>query len=287
MESSFNSIIESANSILILLPTKPYLDQVAAGLSLFLSLGKQKEINITCPNDMIVEFNRLVGIDKITSSLGSKNLTIKLADYNASDIERVSYDIENGEFKLTVIPKPGFASPKKEQIEIYHSGISADTVILLGGGNISHFPAVLEKDFANSKLIHIGIKDIEYSGLISFAKPLSSVSEIVTNLIEEGNYYMDSDIATNLLAGIEDGSKDFKSLEVTADTFQKIANLMKQGGKRLVSEKEELKGNFPPGSIPSKPYQENILQKEEKNTFSKQTPQDWLEPKIYKGNTVS
>lgn len=287
MESSFNSIIESANSILILLPTKPYLDQVAAGLSLFLSLGKQKEVNISCPNEMIVEYNRLVGVDKISNSLGSKNLTVKISDYDASNIERVSYDIENGEFRLTVIPKPGFASPKKEQLEIYHSGVSADTVILVGGGNISHFPAVLEKDFANSKLVHIGIKDIGHIGLVSFARPLSSVSEIVTSLIEEGNYYIDSDIATNLLAGIEEESKDFSGPDVTADTFQKIANLMKQGGKRVFLEKEELKGNYPSGSIPSKPYQQNVVQKEEKDKLVNETPQDWLGPKIYKGNTVS
>lgn len=287
MESSFNSIIETANSILILLPTKPYLDQVAAGLSLYLSLGKQKEVNISCPNEMIVEYNRLVGIDKISNSLGNKNLTIKISNYDASNIERVSYDIENGEFRLTVIPKTGFSSPKKEQLEVYNSGVSADTVILVGGGNISHFPAVLEKDFANSKLVHIGIKDIGHSGLISFTKPSSSVSEIVTNLIEEGNYYMDSDIATNLLAGIENESKDFSGFGVTADTFQRVANLMKQGGKRVISEKEELRENYPPGAIPSEPYQQNVVQKEEKDTLVNKTPQDWLGPKIYKGNTVS
>lgn len=286
MENSFSSIIESANSILILLPTKPYFDQVAAGLSLYLSLKKQKEVNISCPAEMIVEFNRLIAIDKISTELGSKNLTIKFPDYNASDIERVSYDIENGEFKLTVIPKPGFLSPKKEQLEIYNSGISADTVILVGGGNITHFPLVTTKDFSNSKLVHIGIRDIEYEGLMSFSRPSSSVSEIITSLIEEGNLYLDPDIATNLIAGIEEATKDFKSPEVTADTFQKIANLMKSGGRRITFEKEEIRGNYPPGSIPQKPYK-NDVNLEEKQVQEKKTPPDWLAPKIYKGNTVS
>lgn len=286
MENSFRSIIESANSILILLPTKPYFDQVAAGLSLYLSLKKQKEVNISCPSEMIVEFNRLIAIDKISTELGSKNLTIKFPDYNASDIERVSYDIENGEFKLTVIPKPGFLSPKKEQLEIYNSGISADTVILVGGGNISHFPLVTTKDFSNSKLIHIGTRDLEYEGLMSFSRSSSSVSEIVTSLIEEGNLYLDPDIATNLIAGIEEASKDFKGSEVTADTFQKIANLMKSGGRRITLEKEEVIGNYPPGSIPQGLYK-NDVNLEEKRAQEKKTPPDWLAPKIYKGNTVS
>jgi hypothetical protein len=286
MENSFSSIVESANSILILLPTKPYFDQVAAGLSLYLSLKKQKEVNISCPAEMIVEFNRLIAIDKISTELGNKNLTIKFPDYNASDIERVSYDIENGEFKLTVIPKPGFLSPKKEQLEIYNSGISADTVILIGGGNISHFPLITSKDCSNSKLIHIGTRGIEHDGLMSFSRPSSSVSEIVTSLIEEGNFYIDPDIATNLIAGIEEASKDFKSPEVTADTFQKIANLMKSGGNRISSEKDERRGNYPLGSIPQKPYK-NEVSLEEKQVQEKKTPPDWLAPKIYKGNTVS
>lgn len=286
MDNSFSSIIESANSVLILLPTKPYFDQVAAGLSLYLSLKKQKEVNISCPSEMIVEFNRLIAIDKISTELGSKNLTIKFPDYNASDIERVSYDIENGEFKLTVIPKPGFLSPKKEQLEIYNSGISADTVILVGGGNITHFPLVTTKDFSNSKLIHIGTRDIEHDGLMSFSRLSSSVSEIVTSLIEEGNFYLDPDIATNLIAGIEEASKDFKGPEVTADTFQKIANLMKSGGRRITFEKEEVIGNYPPGSIPQGPYK-NDVNLEEKRAQEKKTPPDWLAPKIYKGNTVS
>jgi len=286
MENSFNSVIESANSILILLPTKPYFDQVAAGLSLFLSLSKQKEVNISCPSEMIVEFNSLIAVDKISTELGSKNLTIKFPSFDAGNIERVSYDIENGEFRLTVIPKPGFMSPKKENIEIYNSGISADTVILIGGGNISHFPVVTSKDFSNSRIIHIGTKDIEFSGLISFARPSSSVSEIVTTLIEEGNFYLDADIATNLITGIEEESKDFKGPEVTADTFQKIANLMKSGGRRIIFEKEEKIGNYPPGSIPQKPYKSDLLAKENQSQ-EKKTPDDWLAPKIYKGNTLS
>jgi len=283
MENSFNSVIGSANSILVLLPTKPYFDQVAAGLSLYLSLQKQKQVSISCPSEMIVEFNRLIGVDKISTELGSKNLTIKFPNYDATNIERVSYDIENGEFRLTVIPKPGLLSPQREQVSIFNSGISADLVILIGGGNISHFPAVSDKDFASSKLMHIGIKDVEHGDLMSFSKPLSSVSELMANLIEESNSYIDADIATNLIAGIEDESNNFKGAGVTADTFQKIANLMKIGGRRISSQ-DVVEGNYPPGSIPQKPYDTNVIVQEKKN--DENTPQDWLEPKIYKGNTV-
>jgi len=286
MENSFGSIIESANSILVLLPTKPYLDQVAAGLSLFFSLKSKKETIISCPSEMVVEFNRLVGVDKITSGLGNKNLTIRFTEYDASHIERVGYDIENGQFKLSVIPKTGFSSPKKEQLDIFYSGLSTDVVILIGGGNISHFPIVNSKEFTTSKILHIGTKDLGYSGLISFVRPASSVSELIADLIEQENYFLDADIATNLIAGIEDQTQHFSSSSVTADTFQKVANLMKSGGIRTLNSEKLSKEDFPQGSIPSKPYGKDLVV-DGRSKSNKGTPQDWLEPKIYKGNTLS
>ena len=97
---------------------------------------------------------------------------------------------------------------------------------------------------------------------------------------------MDADIATNLIAGIQEASKDFKSSQVTADTFQKIANLMKSGGRRINFGTEEIRANYPPGSIPQKTYKKDVLS-EEKQVQEEKPPQDWLAPKIYKGNTIS
>src|SRR3989304_7803894 len=150
MENSFASLIDSAKSVLVLMPSKPYFDQVAAALSFYLAIKDKKEAAIVCPSPMIVEFNRLVGVNKISTEAGNKNLVMRFAGYKASDIEKVSYDVENGEFRLTVVPKTGFVSPKKEQIELSYSGISADTIILVGGANESHFPALSAKDLGQA-----------------------------------------------------------------------------------------------------------------------------------------
>ncbi|MEK7111768.1 MAG: hypothetical protein AAB875_00410, partial [Patescibacteria group bacterium] len=92
-ENPLGSLIESSRSILILLPTKPYFDQVAAGLALYLALRETKETIIASPSPMLVEFNRLVGVNKVTLELGNKNLSIRFSNYRANDIEKVSYDI--------------------------------------------------------------------------------------------------------------------------------------------------------------------------------------------------
>jgi len=279
MDNSFSSILDSANSILILLPTKPFFDQVAAGLSLYLSLRGKKDVSISCPSPMTVEFNRLVAVNKISQELGNKNLVIKFVEYPAENIERVSADIENSEFKLTIIPKPGFSSPKKEQADLSYSGVTADTVILIGGANESHFPAISSEDFAGAKILHIGNRTLatpSKSGILSFARAGSSCSEVVGSLIKESELPLDIDMATNLLMGVEEGSNKFSSSEVNADTFQLVSELMRAGGRRE-QKPSPSRDNFPPGSIPGeKPEEEK-----------KQAPKDWLEPKIYKGTTVS
>jgi len=282
MENSFGSIIETAKSILIILPTKPYFDQVAAGLGLYLSLRDRKETNIICPSEMTVEYNRLVGINKITREAGDKNLNITFAGYKAEDIEKVSCNVVEGEIVLTVVPKAGLSSPKKEQVNLAYSGVSADTVILVGGANETHFPALASKDLAGAKIIHVGIRALEDSGargILSFARPASTTSELVAALIIESGLGLDADIATNLLAGIEEGSKSFKNPDVSADTFQITANLLRAGGRRLPQERIN-RNAFPPGAIPGEVLP---IQPEKKEV----PPKDWLEPKIYKGTSIS
>jgi hypothetical protein len=280
INSSINSIIDSANSIVILLPTRPYFDQVAAGLSLYLSIKNRKPVTISCPSEMIVEFNRLVGVDKIKKELGSKDLTIKFPNYPADNIERVSADVEDDHFFLRVIPKAGFESPKENQIDITYSGVSGDTIIMVGGANETHFPSLSTGEIDEARLVHIGTKELSISSereILSFARPAASSSEIVASLIKESGLEIDADISSNLLMGIEDGSNNFESKYVTAETFEMAAFLMRQGGKR--SQEDEInKESFPPGSIPGE---------FDRTKSGKDTPKDWMEPKIFKGDTLS
>jgi len=302
MENSFKSVIEGSKSTLILLPTKPRFDQVAAALSLYLSLRESRDVQIFSPTPMTVEFNRLIAVNKINQEIGNKNLVIRFVDYRASDIERVSYDIENGQFRLTVIPKQKINPPGKDQIELSYSGISADTVIIIGGSSESHFPAISSKDLVGANIVHIGNKDIALSSgksYISFSKPAFSVSEIVFSLIADSGFSIDTDIATNLLMGIEDSSDSFSSSEVTADTFVVVAELMRLGGKRQPSLPRQT--DLPPGTIPGQLRSQHAkiqptkqVRKKPQINFQKSSqlktgepegspPQDWLKPKIYKG----
>jgi len=292
MDKSLKSLIDPASSVLILLPTKPYFDQVAAGLGLFLALKDEKEVNISCPSEMIVELNRLIGIDQVSKDLGNKNLVISFLDYQSIGIERVGYDIEDREFKLTVIPKPGVAPPKKEQVSLNYSGVSADVVILIGGANESHFQALGQKELVGVNIVHIGTRALLSEGdkqVMSLASPASSVSELTYTLIKESGFNISSDAATNFLLGITAGSNNFSSEAVSANTFQIVADLMRAGGSR----RREVKRSYPQGSIPGDLQQARKMpikqeeRVEEKDQETKDTPKNWVGPKIYKGTTVS
>lgn len=307
MDNSFKTLIDSAQEILVLLPSKPLMDQVAGGLSLYLSLlGSGKNVSISCSDPMTAEHSRLIGIDKITSNLGNKNLTIKFVNYQAEDVDKVRADVENGLFTLSVSPKVGKKVPTKEQIEINYSGNSGDLVILIGGEDDKRFAMLSTPNLSGVKLIHIGTKLLEITNdnlqILSFATPASSISELIASLLKEGGFIIDPDIATNLLAGIEEQSKNFQSQEVTVDTFEIFTELLRLGGQRS---RKISTNTFPQGAIPNKPFNEPqeinnakpLLSQDE--SISSMTPEEaeveiqqdippsWSEPKIYTGTSLS
>lgn len=302
MQESFSQLIDAAASILVLLPVKPSFDAVAAGLSLYLSLHETKNVNISCPTPMMVDVNRIIGINKISSELGNKNLTIKFKGYDANNIEKVSYDIIDGEFNLTVVPKAGLTSPTSEQMDLSFSGVSADLIILVGGTTDSDFPILESPELSSAKIAHIGNRGLQSTReIMSFAIPGATTSEVVTALIKESNMSMDADIATNLVLGVEEGTVNFTESEVNANTFETFAWLLRNGGQRLPKTKLTSTA-FPPGSIPTQAFTQKVSkvlqvpqvsqedfnpeQIEGKEEIVENPPDDWLQPKVFKGSAV-
>jgi len=306
MDNSLTTLIDSSASILIVLPVKPNFDAVSAGMSFYLSAKNSKSMSITCPTPMMVGFNRVIGINKISAEPENKNLTIKFKDYDATSIEKVSYDIVGGEFNLTVVPKAGFVAPQKDQLNLTYTGSTADLVILIGGMGDSDFPILQSSELNAAKVAHIGNRVLATTReVMSFAKSGASISEVVTGIIREAGMEMDSDIATNLVMGIEEGSSNFASAEVTPETFEAFAYLLRNGGVR--KPKTNLSPiNFPPGAIPTKPFTptqsgftpkpvikdvQPAVQDVEGTKETEQDvnpPEDWLsQPKVYKGTSVS
>lgn len=292
MNNSFKSILDKSKSSLILIPTTPFFDQVAAALSLYLSLKNHYKVNVISHEPMTVEYNRLIGVNKVEQKLGNKHLVISFDNYQANDIDRVSYDIENSRFKLTVIPKEGVHPPKNEHINFDYAGINADTLILVGGAHEGHFPHLSKEAFKDTQILHIGVRnlDLKDQKLISFARQASSVSEIVAGIIRESQFRIDPDISTNLIMGLEHNTENLSSGEESADTFDIMAYLLRTGGKRGRNIADQ--GNYPKGSIPDNAVQkaQNSSKPKEEESDKKtdqEVPQDWLnKPQVYKGTSI-
>jgi len=304
MKESFINLISQSKSILILLPKDPYFDQVAAALGLYLSIkGKKKEVSVVCPSAMLVEFNRLVGVQNITSELGNKNMVISFNGYTASAIERISSDVSGNTLSLKVIPKPGNKPPEKEQVELSYAGVSAELVILIGGANSKHFPALAGKDFLEPKLVHVGISEImldDNREVMSFSKPAASISEVVYELIKPEDEQIEQDIATNLIMGVYEGSRNFSHPNVTYETFRVAAELMQAGGKQVNTEKSDVRRVMPismqqammMNGMRVKPAEESdkpvTPEPEKKDEAELNPPKEWMAPpKIMKGSSES
>ncbi|PIV01377.1 hypothetical protein COS54_01175, partial [Candidatus Shapirobacteria bacterium CG03_land_8_20_14_0_80_39_12] len=84
--SELKQRIEGVAKTLLILPPKPGFDQVAASLALFLSLRDSgRNVSVVCPSLMTVEFNHLVGVEKIEERIYGTDLVISL-NYSADQI---------------------------------------------------------------------------------------------------------------------------------------------------------------------------------------------------------
>jgi len=304
MEKSLKQFIENSQSVLILVSKNPYLDQIASGLALYLTIKDTgKKVHIACPSPMLVEFNRLVGVNKIVSEIGDKNLVIRFKNYDPQNIERVTYDIDEQtqEFKLSVIPKPNASSPTENQVDVKYSGMSADTVILIGGANEGHFPDISNDTIASAKLAHIGKQDVASSinnrTITSFAAHRASISELMASYIKEFTPQIPKDIASNLLAGLKEGTRDFSHTAVNADTFELAAELTRAGGDSSADynqgnrgpkqdqqdHTEEKKEVQAVSQTDARPQQSQSAEIPADDESTDEAPASWLEPKIFKG----
>ncbi|MBI3290353.1 hypothetical protein HYZ78_03065 [Candidatus Microgenomates bacterium] len=283
-KSRFQDTIARANNILIVLPQNPDTDAVAAGLSLYLALSAYgKASSVFCPSDMLVEFNRLVAVDKVSRELGEKNLTITLRDYPAANIDRVSYNIEGNQMELTIIPKSQVNAPLPDQIVGKLGGMSADTAILVGNvtrESLGEAYAELEK--IPSKIVimqgnrpqamdpRMVRQSSPQVGTVEIVDPnASSISELVGNLLFDMNLPVSGDTANNILMGVTMATNNFTSNHVRPETFELAARLARVRGNGSVGSPQV--GVAQP-SAQEAPAQEPA-------------PNDWTQaPKVYKSN---
>ncbi len=271
---SFKKLVSEAKTVCVLMPENPSLDAVAAATSISLMLETLgKDVTIASPSPMLVEANRLVGVQKVTDLPDNKNLTISFQDYDATQIEKVSYNIEEGKFMLVVAPKAGTTAPNKDQVIVGYKGVAGDLIIVVGAvsrNSLGKFAQNQELFSANTKVALIGNTPAEgFQNVTELINPQgSSVSEVVYELAEKAGVKVNPDVATNLFFGLRAGSDNFQK-NITANTFATASKLLTEGAR------------LEPLNVPQ-------AQSAMQTPQAAQAPAEWTEePKVYKGTTLT
>ncbi|MBI2268011.1 MAG: hypothetical protein HYU80_01025 [Candidatus Blackburnbacteria bacterium] len=270
---TFQNVLSESKSVLVVLPEKPSLDSVAGALGLSLSFKEGgKEVTVASPSPMLVESNRLVGVNKITDNIDNRNLTITFKDYDAEGIEKVSYNIENGKFALLVTPKVGVTAPSEDQINVGYKGVSADLVIVVGASDKNSLGKFNEQgELWNGDLKVSLVNNTPpqgFSGGIELVNPqASSVSEVAFQIIESLGLPVNQDLATNLFMGLRAGTDSFQK-NITAETFAVASRLLRAGAR---IEPVVLQSPKPANDQNQNPA----------------VPREWMEqPRVFKGTTL-
>lgn len=295
--------LEGAQSLLILTAQNPELDTVAASLSLYLALKDAgKNVVIASSTAPIVRDSHLVGLDQITDSIGNQNLIVSLP-YQEDSIEKVSYNQDDQRFNLIIQPKKGFPPIKKEDLTFTYSGAAADAIIVVGASRIEDVGHILDEEkelLETATLINISNKQGANFGKANFVDPQSSLSEIVTALVQEMSLPLNVDIANNLLLGIEEYTDNLQSPTITADTFEALAILYRAGARRRIraggapQTQTQQPVQSEEQSIPTKEQPVPVGVSGETQQDQSATPEessgeapspDWMGPKIFRGGS--
>ena len=266
--------LTTAKSIFVVLPQKLNLDKVAASLALYLSLKKnQKQVSIFSSQPITVKFSSLVGADQIKSKIEGKNLVVSF-DYVEDSIEKVSYNIENNKFNLLIQPREGFSPLSAEKVQYHYSGDQADVILVVGASSLNDLGDLYfqnKKLFDQNKKINLDTNSQSgrFGNLNWVDQEAVCLSELVALLISRFNLPIDGDIASNLLRGLQSATAGFSLAKAKASTFEAVAFCLKAGAKPA-GKPTPLEPMPPKVSAEKKP----------------EPSPDWLEPKIYKGNTL-
>ena len=287
MQDQLNALkakIQEFNSVLITFAANPNQDSIAAALAFYLSLKTSgKKVAVVASNPVTVRDSHLVGLDKVSTDLGGNNLVITL-NVPEDRVDKVTSNTEGGHLNLIINPREGAEPVTEKDIVFGYSGAVADLIIVIGAADLKDVGSLAEKEielFSKSTIANVS-NQVSSFGAINIADPSSSNSELVTALLKELALPMDVDIANNLMIGIEAGTDNLSSPNMTADTFEALAVLYRTGARRQVKTIVPQQAKI----VADMPIVDNGPVIEETPTQPVAEPQaDWLKPKIYKGST--
>lgn len=233
--SEFSDKIQQSEIILIILNDSPSFDEQLAAASLYLAL-KQQNKKASLLGVKKIDNPTISGLNQLRTDVANKNLVISF-DYKEAAVHNVSYHIDdkNNKFHLTIKPQPGHNPLNKDAVSVEYAGADSDLVFLFGVDNLDDLGQLYtgyENLYQEANLISISDLQPSFSASHLDSSVFSSHSEAVFHLLKNAGIDFNSEVATNLLAGIQHETNNFIDPSASADTFEAVANLIRSGAHR-------------------------------------------------------
>ncbi len=279
--SRFIDIISKSSAGVIILPINPTVDAVAAATSLYLSLIRiGKNVSLICSTPIHMDLD---GVDKVQNqiNINGDNLTISFP-YMEGAIDKVDYNIQGENFNLIISPRQGFPKLDINQVKYTYSGGQFQFIITVDCPSLNSLGEIYTDNqnlFQGKEIINVDRHlTNSYFGTVNIVKKsISSISELVLELIKDLKVEVEQEIATNLYAGISSSTNNFNSYSVDAETFESIAYLLRSGAvKKTLKKVSPQHSVYKPGELKNVRSIEGV----EKEVQADSSSQNWPKPKI-------
>lgn len=269
-----------AQEVFVLLPQNAGQEMVAAASGLALSLkNTNKNVTLACPTPISNTAKSIPGSADITHNIGNRNLIISIKVDQRDSIDKVSYNLDESAktFNLVVQPKKGESPLKKDAVSFTYSGAQADLVFLIGVNRFEDLGIFYEAEkalFSDSKTVCVSrFAANPFADFHLSDSQTTSLTELTWEMSQTLGLNLNAQAATAFLMGIDTATQNLQSPNVTATTFEAMAQLMRLGGLRQNVKPSVLSHPSQPVAPTAPPAAANQV-----------VPQEWLTPKIFKSS---
>jgi len=217
------NLLVNAKTASVVIP-RLSIDSVAAGLALVLALKKSNiETSAYCPQKTDANYSKLSGLDFLTDNYNQNDLIISL-NYPLDQIDKVSYNNDDGRLNLVVQTKNNSPKVEQNQIIVNNQSSVADINFILGDETALGVNANV---INNGNWIYISptnnAKSWAKASIIDQDAPFC---EMFTFLLPSLGLKLDTESAKNLLIGLRVATQSF-SINVSPETFEAGAVCLK------------------------------------------------------------
>jgi phosphoesterase RecJ-like protein len=238
LEQQIFKQIEKSKNILIVFSKNQDGDAVAAALGL-LAFLKKEDYQVSLAGQTVKEnstFSFLPNYNQIEGFLSNLRRFVVSVDISQAKVSQIKYAVENDRLDFIISPSEGWFKP--EDVSSRVGEFKYDLIITIGVNELESLGSLYDQNvefFYKTTIINIDNQpDNEDFGQINFIDLNAvAVSEIIFYLLK--NYrseLISEDIATCLLTGIIQKTKNFKSSNLTPRTLLASSELIAYQARR-------------------------------------------------------